>query len=116
MSKHVVVIGGGVAGMEAAGQLSKCGFEVTLIEKENKTGGNINNWYKLFPDRRKGSEVMDYLHGITHNHKINILTETTIEKFNRNRNNYSITTNKGKELLADAIIVATGFDLFKSAR
>jgi len=33
MSKHVVVIGGGVAGLEAAGQLSKKGFDVSLIEK-----------------------------------------------------------------------------------
>jgi heterodisulfide reductase subunit A len=116
MKKHVVVIGGGVAGLEAAGQLSKAGVEVSLVEKESRTGGHLNKWYKLFPDRRKSSEVKDYLDGITVNHGINILTDTTIEKFNRNRNSFSITTNKGKELLADAVIVATGFDLFKSAR
>jgi len=116
MKKHVVIIGGGVAGLEAAGQLSKAGIEVSLVEKESGTGGHLNKWYKLFPDRRKGSEVKDYLDGITLNHGINILTETTIEKFNRNRSSYLITTNKGKELLADAVIVATGFDLFKSAR
>ena len=34
MSKHVVVIGGGVAGLEAAGQLAKAGIEVSLMEKE----------------------------------------------------------------------------------
>ena len=61
MSKHVVVIGGGVAGLEAAGQLSKAGIEVSLVEKENITGGHLNNWYKLFPDRRDSSEVKDYL-------------------------------------------------------
>jgi heterodisulfide reductase subunit A2 len=116
MKKHVVVIGGGVAGLEAAGQLSKAGVEVSLVEKESRTGGHLNKWYKLFPDRRKSSEVKDYLDGITVNHGIKILTDTTIEKFSRNRNSFSITTNKGKELLADAVIVATGFDLFKSAR
>jgi heterodisulfide reductase subunit A len=111
-----VVIGGGVAGLEAAGQLSKAGIEVSLVEKESRTGGHLNNWYKLFPDRRKSTEVRDYLDGITLNHGIKILTDTTIEKFNRNRNSFLITTNKGNELLADAVIVATGFDLFKSAR
>jgi heterodisulfide reductase subunit A len=116
MKKHVVVIGGGVAGLEAAGQLSKAGVEVSLVEKESRTGGHLNKWHKLFPDRRKSSEVKDYLDGITLNHGISILTDTTIEKFDRNRNNYLITTTKGKELLADAVIVATGFDLFKSAR
>ena len=42
MSKHVVVIGGGVAGLEAAAILSKAGFEVSLLEKENETVGHLN--------------------------------------------------------------------------
>ncbi|MBE3085450.1 MAG: CoB--CoM heterodisulfide reductase iron-sulfur subunit A family protein [Bacteroidetes bacterium] len=116
MSKQVIVIGGGVAGLEAAGQLSKAGIEVSLIEKENKTGGHLNKWYKLFPDRRNSSEVKEYLDGITHRDGIKLLTNTTIEKFNRNKSHFSIITNEGKELTADAIVVATGFDLFKSAR
>jgi heterodisulfide reductase subunit A len=116
MSKHVVVIGGGVAGLEAAGRLSKAGFEVSLIEKESKTGGHLNDWYKLFPDRRNSSEVKEYLNGITLHNGIKLLPNTTIEKFTRIKTHFSIITNEGKELTADAIIVATGFDLFKSAR
>lgn len=116
MSKHIVVIGGGVAGLEAAGRLSKAGFEVSLLEKENNTGGHLNDWYKLFPDRRNSSEVKEYLDGLTLNNGIKLLTNTTIEKFNRNRSRFSIITDKGSELIADAVIVATGFDLFKSAR
>ncbi len=55
MNKHVVVIGGGVAGLEVAGQLSKVGIEVSLIEKGIITGGHLNNWFRLFPDRRDSS-------------------------------------------------------------
>ena len=116
MSKHVVVIGGGVAGLEAAGRLSKAGFEVTLLEKENKTGGHLNDWYKLFPDRRNSSEVKEYLDRITLNGDIKLMTDTTMEKLIRNKTHFSIITNMGKELIADALIVATGFDLFQSAR
>jgi len=116
MSKHVVVIGGGVAGMEAAGQLSKIGMNVSLLEKENKTGGHLNDWYKLFPDRRSSSEVKDYLDKIDSNDKINLLVNTAIEKIDRRKSSFSITTSNGKELVADAIVVATGFDLFKSSR
>jgi heterodisulfide reductase subunit A len=57
MSGHVIVIGGGVAGLEAAGQLSKAGIKVSLIEKDSKTGGHLNNWYKLFPDRWESSGI-----------------------------------------------------------
>jgi heterodisulfide reductase subunit A len=103
-------------GCEAAGQLSKAGIEVSLIEKDSKTGGHLNNWYKLFPDRRNSSEVKEYLDRITINDNIKFLTSTTIEKFNRNRGHFTIITNEGNELKADAVIVATGFDLFRSAR
>ncbi|HEX7493769.1 MAG TPA: FAD-dependent oxidoreductase [Bacteroidales bacterium] len=116
MSKHVIVIGAGVAGLEVAGRLSKVGIDISLIEKESKTGGHLNGWYKLFPDRRKSTEVKEYLDGLTLNNGIKILTNTTIEKLSRTRNGFSIITNQGKELTADAVIVATGFDLFKSAR
>ena len=116
MSKHVVIIGGGVAGLEVAGQLARAGIDVSLIEKEGKTGGNLNNWFRLFPDRRRGSEVKEYLDSINADKGIKLHTNTTIDKFSRGRSSFLMTTNKGKELTADAVIVATGFDLFKSAR
>jgi heterodisulfide reductase subunit A2 len=116
MSKHVVVIGGGVAGLEAAGRLSKAGIAVSVLEKETGTGGHLNDWFKLFPDRRNSTEVKEYLDDITVSNDIKLLTNTTIEKLHKTKTHFSITTNTGKELIADAIIVATGFDLFKSAR
>ena len=102
--------------MEVAGQLAKAGIDVSLIEKQRKTGGNLNNWFRLFPDRRRSSEVKEYLDTITTGKGIKLHTNTTIETFNRGRNSILMTTNEGKELTADAVIVATGFDLFKSSR
>ncbi|HAM11224.1 MAG: pyridine nucleotide-disulfide oxidoreductase [Bacteroidetes bacterium GWE2_41_25] len=116
MSKHVVVIGGGVAGLEAAGWLAKAGFDVSLVEKEETTGGHINNWFKLFPDRRVSGEVKKYLDGISINDRVKLLTGTTLTEFSRNSDHFRLITNHGKELKADAVIVATGFDLFNSAR
>jgi heterodisulfide reductase subunit A2 len=116
MEKHVVVIGGGVAGVEIAGQLSKSGVDVSIVEKASKTGGNLNGWHKLFPDRRNGKEVRDYLDRILKDNSIRLHTNTVIEKFRKEKEQFSMTTASGKELKADAIIVATGFDLFRSSR
>ena len=116
MNKHVVVIGGGIAGLEAAGRLSIAGYDISVIEKESKSGGHLNDWYKLFPDRRDSNEVKVYLDGISVRRNIRILTNTSIEKFDKSKNQFSLTTNGGNLLIADAVIVATGFDMFKSSR
>lgn len=116
MNRSVIVIGGGVAGMEAAGQLARNGCLVTLLEKEDLTGGNINNWHNLFPDRRDGNEVKEYLNKHIKHDNITILKNTTVGSVEDSKNRFLVVTTNGKELNADALVVATGFDLFKSER
>jgi heterodisulfide reductase subunit A len=116
MNKHVVVIGAGAAGMEAAGRLSMAGFRVSLIEKDGKRGGHLNDWFKLFPDRKDSKEVIEYLEKISEAKNISLFTGTSVLSVKRNKRTIDISTDKGKELSADALVVATGFDLFKSSR
>ena len=61
MNKKVVVIGGGIAGMTAAGALAELGLDVILLEKEAITGGHVKNWDRLFPNRRPGEEVINFI-------------------------------------------------------
>lgn len=42
VSKNVLIIGGGIAGMEAAKTCSLRGHKVTLVEKEDRLGGTLN--------------------------------------------------------------------------
>ncbi|HNW57014.1 MAG TPA: FAD-dependent oxidoreductase [Bacteroidales bacterium] len=113
MDRNIVVIGGGTAGMEAAGQLSKEGFKVTLVEKESDTGGHLRNWYHLFPDRRDSVEVMNYLKTRIVHDNITLMTGTTIESFEKRDDSFALKTTSGGELIADAVVVTTGFDLFR---
>lgn len=49
MKKKIVVLGGGPCGLSAAWELSRCGYDVTVIEKDSKAGGLcITNEYKGF--------------------------------------------------------------------
>lgn len=116
MSKHIVVIGGGVAGLEIAGRLALEGLEVSLIEKDLKPGGHLNRWFRLFPDRRDSMEVRKYLDGLTQAGNVKVMTGVTVEMLNRVKDHFTVLTTEGKELNADAVVVATGFDLFKSSK
>jgi heterodisulfide reductase subunit A len=116
MKKNVIVIGGGPAGLETAGQLIKNGYEVTLIEKENATGGHLNEWFRLFPDRRNSSEVTDYFKNLISGTDLKIINGTIVEKVERNGKSIIVSSNKGTVISADAVVIATGFDLFKSSR
>jgi heterodisulfide reductase subunit A len=116
MTGNVVIVGGGTAGMEAAGQLAKAGVKVTLIEKEKHTGGHIRNWHHLFPDRRNSKEVMDYLNDLIDDKNITLLTNNSIIGFSRKGTGFLVKTLDGREVAADAVLLATGFDLFRSER
>ena len=114
--KHIVIIGGGPAGCVAAGVLAKEGYRISLVEKEDKTGGKVRNWYQLFPDRRKGKEVISFLdEEITHP-LIELLTETEIFDIKESRGKYIVETSNGNLPSADAVLMATGFDLFDPHR
>jgi heterodisulfide reductase subunit A2 len=116
MNKHVVVIGGGVAGIEAAGTLAEMGQRVSVIEKDEDVGGHITGWHALFPDRRPASEVVDYLRRRIRHNNISIITKSTVESIHRHGHGLSLKVSDGTSLNADAVIVATGFDLFDARR
>lgn len=41
--KHVVVVGGGIAGTSAAHDLARLGYRVTIVEKRNRLGGRVHS-------------------------------------------------------------------------
>lgn len=42
--KHVVIIGGGLSGLQAGVELSARGFRVTILEKTGTPGGKLKSW------------------------------------------------------------------------
>jgi len=116
MNKHVLIAGGGVAGMEAAGSLADMGYRVSLVEKEQKTGGHISHWHTLFPDRRPAGEVTKHLLKRIDNHNITVYTGLTVDNIRHHIHGLTADISDGRTIDADAVIVATGFDLFDARR
>ncbi|MBE9228052.1 CoB--CoM heterodisulfide reductase iron-sulfur subunit A family protein [Phormidium sp. LEGE 05292] len=110
MNKQVVVIGGGPAGMAAAGKLQNFGYDVVLIEKKAEIGGHLNKWYKVFPDFTDASEITANLKsGLG---KTRILNNTTVTQIKGSAPNFKVTVSTGEEIEAAAILVSTGFKHF----
>ena len=49
MEKRVLVIGGGISGIQAALDVSLAGYKVTLVEKLPSLGGRMAQLEKTFP-------------------------------------------------------------------
>jgi heterodisulfide reductase subunit A2 len=111
MTKTVIVIGGGVAGMEAASSMASRGLEVILIEKEDQLGGHLRKWDRLFPNRRKSDEVLEFLEN-NMSAGISVHLNSVIQDIQRQDSSFRIKIDGKEELSADALLLATGFDLF----
>jgi len=59
MNKHVIVVGGGIAGLSAGVYAKKCGFDVTILESHSVAGGNCTSW------RRDGYLFEGGMHWLT---------------------------------------------------
>ncbi|MEZ0397215.1 MAG: FAD-dependent oxidoreductase [Anaerolineales bacterium] len=49
MTQSVLVVGGGIAGIEASLRLAEAGKQVYLVERDSSIGGHMGQLYKTFP-------------------------------------------------------------------
>lgn len=114
MKENVVVIGGGVAGMEAARQLLLLGYNPILVEQQDHLGGHVAQWNRLFPDMAPAGDLVRRLwDGIT---DANIFLETRVTSVNRLKDDYLVMLSNGVSISCRAILIASGFKQFDAAR
>ena len=107
--KHVIVIGGGVAGMQCASELLRQNIAVTIVEKQQCIGGKIRNWHKLFPSFTPADEVLAAMQQkLTTHNNLTIRTGCEATCITPQK----VTLSSGEELRCDATVIATGFTLF----
>ena len=110
MKKKIVIIGGGVAGMEAAAQLLSLGYKPLILESSDRLGGHVGQWDSLFPDKEPAQKMVERMEEACKGADIRL--RTTISSVNRLKNSYNIIFDDGGSITADAVLIATGFDLF----
>lgn len=93
--KHVVIVGGGPAGLKAAETAAVRGHQVTLLEKSDQLGGQVILASQL-PGRGEFAESTTHLIGQVR--RLNVEVKT----------NFEATPENIVEMSPDAVIIATG--------
>ncbi len=117
INKRALVIGGGIAGMNAALGLSGQGFEVVLLEREAQLGG----FARLLHHTIEGEDIGAYIEKLTSkvmdDDKIEVLVDTKITGFEGFKGNFTTEVQSGNEekrkIDHGVIIVATGATEYK---
>ena len=113
VNKRALVIGGGVAGMNAALTIARQGFPVSLVEKEAVLGGYARNLHHTI----EGADVPAYLNdlvGAVEAHPgIDIITHGLIDGFSGYKGNFKTEVAVGpdqtrREIDHGVIVVSTG--------
>ncbi len=107
-TKPIIVIGGGVAGMQAAATAAESGVPTLLIERDGQLGGKLCGWHKLFPTLTPAREVVAELQERVRRAGVRVETSTAVDSVAPD----AVTLADGRREEASAVIVATGFDLF----
>lgn len=93
--KHVLVIGGGVAGMEAARVAAERGHKVTLAEASDRLGGQFR-LAGLAPRRHQIIDYIDWFERQLNKLQVRVLLNTPLD------------AEEARAIGADVVVVATG--------
>ena len=114
MKDIIVIIGGGIAGMEAAAQLIRLGFTPIIIEKSDRLGGHVARWNRLFPDLTPAKDLIARLTEACKD--ANIFLGTELSKVNRLKDGYNIILSNGISISTKYILITTGFKMFEASK
>jgi len=115
MTHEALVIGGGIAGIQAATDLAEQGFPVTLVEKADRLGGRLAapNLKHMYPNMRSAAEVLQEKLERLEKSGARILVNTEVEDISGYVGNFEVRLSGATDETfgAGAIILAIGASL-----
>jgi heterodisulfide reductase subunit A len=124
ITPSALVIGGGVAGMQAALDIADAGFQVYLVEKTDKLGGRAYELSMTFPTHNcgicciqscKNCVLTPKIEDLNQHDKIEILLSSEVDEITGGLGNrhVKIKTPEGvREIDVGTVLIATGAKIF----
>ncbi len=113
VNQRALIIGGGVAGMNAALSLADQGFPVVIIEKEERLGGMANRLTATIEGADVGTYLEELIQKVTSHPQIQVLPRSLIVNFSGFQGNFTTEILVGpgmyeRKINHGVVILATG--------
>ncbi len=129
INPNTLIVGAGIAGIQAALEIAESGAQVYLLERESTIGGQMAKFDKTFPTLDCASCILTpKMVSISHRKNIHLLTLSEVAKIDGYIGNFSVTVRKRARYVNDKctscgectkvcpVEVPNWFDEFRSKR
>jgi len=117
MSKPVLVVGGGPAGLAAAHALDQVGQSSVIVDKADRLGGSpiLSGYAKLVPSGEWASDAIGgMVQRVQDAGSVTVKLNSQVQTFDDSPGNFSARLSNGETLEVGAAILCTGFTHFDS--
>jgi heterodisulfide reductase subunit A len=112
-----LVVGGGVSGLTSALTVASQGFQVYLVEKDDRLGGLVNELHNVLPTEESASELLKpMIAEVLNNEKITVYTSSKVIAAEGFIGHFNVAIQTSAETVTHeigTIIVATGAEALK---
>jgi quinone-modifying oxidoreductase subunit QmoB len=123
-SRSVLVLGGGVSGLSAALEASKTGYEVLLVEREDRLGGWATRWSRTMPHLPpyrdpQPNQTADLIAAVEAQASITVLTGTIVTRTSGGPGKFIVEMDQAGHPRTEqigAIVVATGWRPYEAGK
>jgi len=117
LTRRALVIGGGVAGMQAALDIADAGYPVVLVEKSDQLGGKMAQLSSTYLNFNAAPDLLQKkIAAVTHHPYVQVLTEAEVSEVSGYVGNFRVKVNSQFTFDIGAIVVATGWERYDQAR
>jgi heterodisulfide reductase subunit A len=118
--RRAIIIGGGIAGLQAASDIAAAGYAVILVEREERLGGRMAQLSATYLNFDSTVDLLrEKIEAVTRNPHITVLTRAQVGELGGYLGDFKVKVRRqgnDEEYKVGAIVVATGYDLYPMER